>query len=214
ESPSTFDGAIRRLAATATYLYQDGPRMWYGTQPTVTKLAEDRAEQLKRDPDKAAQELGERLRANLKKTGDFGRGHAVPRSAADVPDALDARLVVLPGEVLYSKDGGDAVEKAALTILESRGSAPRLYRNTLVFLVADKVRFQDLDEALRKYLAWKSILDDKDTLNLDPYQVRQAETQRQASNDTVAARVPEAYQWLLVPEQATPKAESVTWQAI
>jgi hypothetical protein len=34
----------------ATYLYQDGPHYWYSTQPTVTKLAEDRAEQLKRDP--------------------------------------------------------------------------------------------------------------------------------------------------------------------
>ena len=39
----------------ATYLYQDGPRYWYSTQPTVTKLAEDRAELLKRDPDKVAQ---------------------------------------------------------------------------------------------------------------------------------------------------------------
>src|SRR5450755_4911111 len=63
ESPAVFGDALRRLAATATYLYQDGPRFWYATQPTVTKLAEDRAEQLKRDPDKVAQELDERLRA-------------------------------------------------------------------------------------------------------------------------------------------------------
>ena len=43
-----FGDALRRLAAAATYLYQDGSRYWYATQPTVTKLAEDRAEQLKR----------------------------------------------------------------------------------------------------------------------------------------------------------------------
>ena len=30
----------RRPLAAATYLYQDGPRFWYATQPTVTKLAE------------------------------------------------------------------------------------------------------------------------------------------------------------------------------
>ena len=71
ESPAVFGDALRRLAAAATYLYQDGPRYWYATQPTVTKLAEDRAEQLKRDPDKVAQELDERLRADLRKTGDF-----------------------------------------------------------------------------------------------------------------------------------------------
>jgi len=213
ESPAVFGDALRRLAAAATYLYQDGPRFWYATQPTVTKLAEDRAEQLKRDPDKVAQELDERLRADLRKTGDFSRIHPMPRSGADVPDDLDARLVVLPAEHTYAKVAGNAAETAARAILESRGNTPRLYRNTLVFLAADKVRLQDLDEAVRRFLAWKSILAEKEALNLDPHQVRQAETQKQAADGAVTARLPETYQWLLVPEQKDPKA-AITWQAI
>ncbi len=213
ESPAVFGDALRRLAAAATYLYQDGPRFWYATQPTVTKLAEDRAEQLKRDPDKVAQELDERLRADLRKTGDFSRIHPLPRSGADVPDDLDARLVVLPAEHPYSKEPGSAAETAARAILESRGNTPRLYRNTLVFLAADKVRLQDLDEAVRRFLAWESILAEKEALNLDPHQVRQAETQKQAADGAVTARLPETYQWLLVPEQANPQAP-ITWQAI
>jgi hypothetical protein len=71
ESPPVFGDALRRLAGAATYLYQDGPRYWYSTQPTVTKLAEDRAEQVKRDPDKVVQELDKRLRADLLKIGDL-----------------------------------------------------------------------------------------------------------------------------------------------
>ena len=86
ETPAVFGDALRRLAAAATYLYQDGPRAWYATQPTVTKLAEDRAEQLKRDPDKVAGELDDRLRADLRRNGDFARIHPLPRSSADVPD--------------------------------------------------------------------------------------------------------------------------------
>ena len=213
ESPAVFGDALRRLAAAATYLYQDGPRFWYATQPTVTKLAEDRAEQLKRDPDKVAQELDERLRANLRNTGDFARIHPMPRSGADVPDDLDARLVVLPAEASYSKEPGNAAETAAQTILETRGNTPRLYRNTLVFLAADKVRLQDLDEAVRRFLAWESILVEKEALNLDPHQVKQAETQKQAADGAVTARLPEAYQWLLVPEQVNPQA-AITWQAV
>ena len=213
ESPAVFGDALRRLAAAATYLYQDGPRFWYATQPTVTKLAEDRAEQLKRDPDKVAEELERRLRTDLRKTGDLARVHPLPRSGADVPDDRDARLVVLSSEHPYSKESGSAAETAAQAILESRGSAPRLYRNTLVFLAADRVRLQDLDEAVRKALAWESILAEKETLNLDPHQVRQAETQRQAADGAVTARLPEAYQWLLVPEQKTPQA-AITWQAM
>jgi predicted AAA+ superfamily ATPase len=212
ESPAVFGDALRRLAATATYLYQDGPRFWYATQPTVTKLAEDRAEQLKRDPDKVAQELDDRLRADLRKTGDFSRIHPLPRTGADVPDDLDARLVVLPSEHSYSRDPGSAAEAAARAILESRGHTPRLYRNTLVFLAADRSRLQDLDEGVRRFLAWRSILAEKVALNLDAHQARQAEIQMQAADGAVTARLPETYQWLLVPEQVNPQAP-ITWQA-
>ena len=213
ESPAVFGDALRRLAAAATYLYQDGPRYWYSTQPTVTKLAEDRAEQLKRDPDKVVQELDKRLRADLRKMGDFKRVHPMPGTSADVPDDLDARLVVLGVDHAYSKEPDNAAETAAKAIFEMRGTAPRLYRNTIVFLAADKTRLQDLDEAVRKFLAWESILDEKTTLDLSPHQVKQAETQKTAADGVVTARLPETYQWLLVPTQANPQAP-VTWQAI
>jgi predicted AAA+ superfamily ATPase len=212
ESPAVFDDALRRLAATATYLYQDGPRYWYSTQPTVTKLAEDRAELLKRDDSKFVAEIEKRIRGDLRRAGDFDRVHALPSSSADVPDDLDTRLVVLGVDHPYTKEGGNEAERAATAILESRGNAPRLYRNTLVFLAADKARLQDLDEATRMYLAWASILDEKDTLNLDPHQVKQAQTQMAAVNGTVDARVPEVFQWMLVPVQAGAQGK-VEWRA-
>lgn len=212
EAPAVFGDALRRLAASATYLYQDGPRFWYATQPTVTKLAEDRAEQLNRDPDKVAQELERRLRTDLKRTGDFLRVYPVPRSSADVADDFEAGLVVLSSEHPHTREDSPA-EKAAKAILESRGSSPRRFRNTLVFLAADRVRLQDLDEALRKFLAWDAIVAEKDELNLDPHQARQAETQRQAADGAVTARLPETYQWLLVPEQKAPDSP-VEWHAV
>jgi hypothetical protein len=208
-----FGDALRRLAAAATYHYQDGPRYWYSTQPTVTKLAKDRAEQLKREPDKVVQELDKRLRADLRKTGDFKRVHPMPGTSADVPDDLDARLVVLGVDHAYSKEPGNAAEAAAKAIFETRGAAPRLYRNTITFLAADKTRLQDLDEAVRKFLAWESVLDAKTTLDLSPHQVKQAETQKTAADGVVTARLPETYQWLLVPTQASPQAP-VTWQTM
>ncbi len=213
ESPAVFGDALRRLAAAATYLYQDGPRFWYATQPTVTKLAEDLAEQLSRDPDSVAAELEARLRAEVRNAGEFARVHLLPRSGADVPDDTATRLVVLGAEQAYSREPGSPAEQAARAILESRGTTPRLFRNTLVFLAPDKVRLQDLNEALRRVLAWQRILEQRDALNLDPHQVRQAEAQRQAADGAVTARLPETYQWLLVPEQKDPHAP-ITWQAI
>ncbi len=213
ESPSVFGDALRRLASSATYLYVDGPRYWYSTQPTVTKLAEDRAEQLKRDPDKVIRELEDRVRIDLQQRGDFPRVHAFPQSGQDVPDELDCRLVVLSGGEPYSKEAGNPASRAAEAILESRGSAPRLYRNTLVFLAADKIRLQDLDEAVRCCLAWDSILAERENLDLSPHQVKQAESQRKTAVTIVEARIPETYQWLLLPTQSNPQ-EAPGWQAV
>ncbi len=213
ESPAVFGDALRRMAGAATYLYQDGPHYWYSTQPTVTKLAEDRAEQMRREPDKVIAELEKRLRRDLATTGDFNRIHPMPQTGADVPDDTEARLVVLGTAYPYSREDGNLAEISSKAILETRGNTPRLYRNTLVFLAADKTRLQDLDEAARKYLAWQSILDEKQNLNLSLYQINQAETQKNAAESAVTARLPETYQWLLVPAQATPQA-AVTWEAL
>ena len=213
ETPAIFGDALRRLSTQATFLYQDGPRYWYSTQPTVTKLAEDRADQFRRDPSPVVAEIEQRLRADLRSTGDFQRIHTVPQSGADIPDDMDTRLVVLGTDHPHSSGSNSKAQAAATALLENRGNTPRLFRNTLVFLAVDQTRLQDLDEAVRRYLAWSSILQDKETLNLDPHQVRQAESQLKSEDGAVVGRLPETYQWLLVPVQSTPEA-TVEWQAL
>ena len=214
EPAAVFGDAMRRLGSAATYLYQDGARYWYSTQPTVANLAEGRAEEYRRNRDKVDQEIERRLRADLSVRGDFNKVHILPPSSHDVQDDQDASLVVLGPTYPHSREGGSGSRAitAAKAMLESRGNTPRLFRNTLVFLAADDTRLQDLEDGVRRYLAWQSILDDKEPLDLPPHQVRQAESQRTAAEGAVAARIGETYQWLLVPVQTTPQA-NVEWQA-
>jgi hypothetical protein len=161
------------------------------------------------------------VRQEVRQTGDFSRVHLFPQSGSDVADDLDARLVVLGTAAPHARDDPTSPALAtAREILESRGSGPRIYRNTLVFLAADRTRLQDLEDAVRRYLAWESILADKEALNLDLQQVRQAEERKAAADKTVEARLPETYQWLLVPVQVNPETgkpdpkADVTWQAV
>jgi predicted AAA+ superfamily ATPase len=212
ESPTIFGDALRRLATRATYLYQDGSRYWYSTQPTVTKLAEERAEQLTREPEAITREIRERVRRDTRQTGEFCGVHLFPPTSQDVPDDMSTRLVILGIDHAHSRGANTAAQLSAQEILDTRGGAPRLYRNSLVFLAADESRLQDLDEAVRRYLAWKSILADQTTLDLTQHQVRQAETQEKAADDAVTARIPETYQWLLVPMQTTPQSP-ITWES-
>jgi hypothetical protein len=212
ESPAVFGDALRRLATAATYLYQDGARYWFSTQATVTKIAEDRAEQLIREPEKVAKEIEARVRVDVRKSGDFNRVHPFPQSGQEIGDDTDARLLVLSIEHAYSKEPDNAAFTAAKAMLEMRGNTPRLFQNTLVFMAIDQVRLQDLDEAVRRYLAWQSILADKESLELTPHQIKQAEEQKETADAVVLSRLPEAYQWLLVPTQALPQSER-EWKA-
>lgn len=213
ESPNIFGDALRRLTGAATYLYEDDRgRYWYSTQPTVTKIAEDRKEMFKRNPEKVAEEIDKRVRLDLRNTGDFQRVHPLPQSSQDVSDDAEARLVVLGVDQPYNKDPNSPAIAAAKTLLQSRGNSPRLMRNALVFLALDQTRLQDLDEAVRGFLAWDSIVDEREKLELTPSQVKQAETQLESAKGAVTARLPEAYQWLIVPVQATPQSE-IDWQA-
>ncbi|ADW21108.1 Swt1 family HEPN domain-containing protein [Thermus scotoductus] len=214
ESPAVFGDALRRLAAEATYLYQDGNRFWYSTQPTVTRLAEDRSAQLAREPEKVAREIERRVREEVRqRPGEFSRVHEFPRGSQDVPDDLDVRLVILGIDRPHIRGQESPALAFAKEILEWRGSSPRHYRNTLVFLAPDQSRLQDLEESVRRYLAWESILQDTDLLNLSPQQVRQAEEQKRTANATVNAQLPETYLWLLVPIQTDPHGD-ISWQEI
>src|SRR5260370_25105702 len=99
EAVAAFGDALRRLTDSATYLYVDGKRYWYSTQPTVTRLADDRAGQL--TDDQIGDEIIKRLREEARTRSDFSKVHAcVPSS--DVPDECEARLVILTPEIPHA----------------------------------------------------------------------------------------------------------------
>lgn len=214
EPQATFGDALRRLSDQATYLHQDGNRYWHDVHPTVAKLAADRAEQFLADGDRIEQETLVRLRRAVEAEGrdaGFVRVHVAPRAADDVSDERETRLVVLGPGNEHRKDGVSPASKAARALLDSRGKSPRIFRNTLVFLAADQTQLQELREAVSRLLAWESILEETDTLDLSNAQKRTAEAQAESARTTVTARLPETWCWLLVPEQADPAAE-VAWK--
>jgi hypothetical protein len=215
ESVSTFGDALRRLTDQATHLYVDGKRYWYSTQPSVTRMAQERAHQVKEE--EVHVEIKRRIREELRdasRRADFTSVHVAPASAGDVPDEREARLVILGPEFPHSRGAADSkARKEALTLLEQRGAGPRLYRNTLVFLAPDQNRLEELEQAPCQFLAWRSIEVERETLNLDAFQSNQARTKREQSEAAVKQRIPETFHWLLVPEQPDPKG-ALEWQEL
>jgi hypothetical protein len=201
ESVATFGDALRRLTEQANHLYVQDKRYWYSTQPSVTRLAQDRAARLDRDV--VLGQIEQRLRVEQGTRGSFARIHVCPASSGEVPDERDARLVILrPAYVHTAKDVASSARAEAAAIIEQRSTSPRYYANTVVFLAADRIRLEELEQAARQYLAWKSIEDEQEILNLDAFQRNQARSRREHAEGAIKARIPETYSWLLVPEPA------------
>ena len=204
ESVATFGDALRRLSDQSTHLYLDGQRYWYATQPSVTRVAQDRAAQYDDDP--IYEEIERRLRSERDSRADFGRVHPCPHSSMDVGDDDAAvRLVILRPHLTHSLRNKQSLAVAeAEHMRDQRGTIPRVNRNTIVFLAADNNRLEDLKQGVRQYLAWNSIQEEREVLNLDAFQSRLASTKREEAHKAVEARIPETYIWLLIPDQPDP----------
>ncbi len=211
ETAATFGDALRRLTDKATYLYVDGNRYWYSTQPSVTRIAADRARQV--EPEAVQDELVSRLRKYGDK-GEFDKVHVAPESTIDVPDECSAKLVIFGPQHAYTKGKADSPGLIfAKEILSNRGGSPRLNRNMLVFLAPDKSRIDDLEDSTRQYLAWASICKEHEKLELTPSQKRQAESKRNSAEETVGLKIKESWVYVLVPSQPDPKG-SIEWEEV
>ena len=214
ENISVFKDALSTLETSLSYLYTNPSRSryWYDTRPTLRKTVTDRASQIA-DAD-VVREIETRLR-KCKKESPFAGLHICPASSLDVPDEQAARLVLLrPTETHTVNKADSAAMTAAVDVLNNRGSnTPRIYRNMLLFVAADAGLMNDLQQDVRLYLAWQSIQNDRESLNLDAAQNRETESSLRAAHDTVDAHLREAYCWLLIPYvDKTADVKTVQWE--
>ncbi len=211
EPPAVFGDALKRLTNRLMYLYNDSSRYWYDTRPTVNRLARDRAEHYREDDIVLA--VHDRLRAVRRRPNEFAGAHVAPADSGDVADEQRVRAVVLGVDCPHKRSN---VETRALEVVkdifENRGNAPRLYRNMLVFIAADEGDADALKAAMREFLAWQSIRDEEEQLNLDAQQRRQVETNLKRADDMVELRVRSAYNWLITPSQPEP-SDKITFEA-
>ena len=201
EQVSVFNDALSQLSDRLTYLYRKDRRYWYDTRPNLRRTVEERALQFPAED--IDTEIERRVREAARRgRGDFKGVHVCPADSADVPDEQLARLVVLRPGATHKRGVTDTPAlNAAANVLENRGTAPRQHRNMLVFLAADDEAMGGLTQEVRRFLAWQSVERDKDALNLDANQRREATEGKNTSDRDVGVRFAEAWRWLLVPIQ-------------
>ena len=214
ENIADFNDALNTLQGALAYLYTNpsSDRFWYDTRPTLRKTVEDRATQV--PASEVEYEIERRLKT-MRKEAPFAGLHVCPNSSLDVTDDQAVRLVILRTGDDY-KAGATKCKAitAAEDILNNRGTSPRIYRNMLAFIAPDQTLLSSLQQEVKRYLAWNSIKNDSEDLNLDAAQNRETENSLLRSNKTVEDQIREVYCWLLVPYiDRFVDMKTITWEA-
>src|SRR5262249_37719693 len=206
DTVGNFSTALHTLSDQATFLYSDGARYWYATQESVAKVARDFADRLRERPDVVEDEILRRLREREQRTrGMFAAVQIGPESSEEIRDEAAVRLVILRPSQTHSRgDIGSPAMVFAGSATQMRGGARRMNRNMIVFLAPDLRRAEELDEAVRVFLAWQDIAGSEERLkqrDLSYQQITQARQKFKDADDTVSLRIAGTYQWVLTPVQ-------------
>jgi hypothetical protein len=194
----TLSAALDRLYDDLAYLYCDESGYWYDLHTTSNSIAKGRAAQVER---LEIQDGIIRFLEDLRGKADFSVVHIASNLRDEVPDEQSCRLVVLGPSTPYLKgDESSPGFVACQEILDRCGDSARVFRNMLVFLLADSERLKQLEQAVRIWLAWSSIIRDEDILNLNEAQRKQVEVRLNRAFEGVRECIDETYRHLLIPE--------------
>lgn len=151
-----FGEALRELHENATYLYEDAGRYWFSTQPTLNRLADERARAL--PPHEVDAEIVRILGGEGAQRGGFARVHIAPDDASRIEEANALSLVILKPALAHVRNAGhSAALDAAQDALMRCNTNQRRYRNLLVLAAPDEAALATAREVVRKALAWRSI---------------------------------------------------------
>ena len=200
KSISVYNDALAKLKSNLYYLYSQDTRLWFGVNPTLRKLVDEKREQF--SDDDLEFEIEERLK-KWKGRGKFLGVHICPKNSSDVPDDDKARLVILSPKYSYDeRDKNNSAIRRAEEILENRGNIPRRYKNMLMFMSADEDKLKILKKNVRDFLAWRAVLDESRVLNLDILQKEDAEDNLKTAQENFVMKISQAYCRIFAPEQS------------
>ena len=195
-----FGEALQELASRSAHLYRDEDRFWFSPQPTLRKLAADRAQDV--NEEQADSRIIELLKEEQRSRAGFARVSAVPDNPSDVDDRRATALVILPPAAAHEANG-EAVTPAvayAREAMERRGTGQRQYRNALLFVAPDGAKIDAARENARRERAWRSIVDDADLRQqLTQAQTSEAERESRRSREALQQSVRSAWVQVLHP---------------
>ena len=212
ETLGVFDDALRRVVDQATNIHSGGNRYWVSTKNNLNRTAEAKIAEYLRKPEEIHAELIRRLGEESRES--FPGVHICPVDDGEIPDDPKVRLVILRPDQSHKRNKDDSAARVfAENSLAFRGTSPRTHRNCLVYIAPDERELESLLDATARFLAWREILSQNVSLNLDAHQKKMAEDRTEEFHKTISARIQETWTQLIAPRQQEPTSD-VEWEVV
>ena len=207
---ASYNEALLEMCKELHYLYSSNERYYFHAEENLNKVAADRAIQFSdAEVDRYIIDLlNSDIRRNNRDVIVYANGGAV------IPDnSQGVRLVILPPDKAInsrSSETNDAEAEAKRALLTTSNEGNRIHRNTVLFLAAKRDEARTLRQAVRNFLAWRSISqitngDDRRITGLTGERANQANTGLRNADGAVRTALVSAYRWGLAPRQPDPQ---------
>lgn len=154
EDPAIYEKALTESEDRFWHLSYDGARWRFDIEPNVNAIIESEKRNIQNT--RVAAEVDRMIRDIAFKNDGGATTIVFPAGPSDIPDEPSLRIAVIHHDVL-SVTAKDADNPPAMIaeMMDRTGSsgAPRKYRNSLVFAVADEARVDELKERVRAFIA-------------------------------------------------------------
>jgi len=190
---NNINGALDALESTAHYLYYsssgtDTKRYWFRVEPNVNILINKARSEISR-PDVNAEIL---KRIKNRETG-INLFNPLVDPDEGIPEQKKPTLIILGPQYLKTQQGlTKETQEWIKKIATKKGNSERIYRNTMLFLVANELGYNKLKESVTDYLASLKIRDDYQS-QLEDEQSKELKRKLDESSTDIEGRLVDTY---------------------
>lgn len=187
------NGALDVLESTAHYLYYsssgtDTKRYWFRVQPNINILIN----QARNDVDRSEVDAEILKRIKNRETG-INLFNVLVNPPEDIPEQKKPTLIILGPNYQKTQEGlTKETEQWISNLATKKGNTDRIYRNTMLFLVANELGYNKLKESISDYLASQTIRDDYRS-QLEDTQEKELKRKLEESSANIEARLVDTY---------------------
>jgi len=178
--------AVDLLKERLFYVQYQAGKIFFTNQPNINRILLNKIENIE---DKDVIELEFKYLKSCIKESKF-KTYLWPKHSNDIPDDVKLKLVILKkNNIGFIKD-----------IIENKGNSRRIYRNTIFFLVPIESKRQELNNSIKRKLAYEALRSDS-SLKLSEEQKSEIKNSLKKEEKKIQLKIGEVYRLIYVPQK-------------